>query len=74
MNYRGTKEVAEEGNFDRQTARDLEEEATVDGWLAEINKWIRKVDRDMGEGRAADGADPVGGAGSLTDSAPRPAG
>jgi hypothetical protein len=45
--------VADQGNFDSKTARDLEEEDTVDQWMAAIDKWIRRVDRDLGEGRGA---------------------
>jgi hypothetical protein len=49
--------VADQGNLDSKTARDLEEEDAVDQWVAEIDKWIRRVDRDMGEGRADGSAD-----------------
>jgi hypothetical protein len=49
--------VADQGNLDSKTARDLEEEDAVDQWVAEIDKWIRRVDRDMQGGRADGSAD-----------------
>jgi hypothetical protein len=75
VNYRGRGEVAEQENLDSKTARDLEEEDAVDHWVAEIDKWIRKVDRDMGDGlgKRPAGADPADGADSPKDFVPGPA-
>ena len=61
--------MADQG-IDGDISRDLEHEDAVDHWVAEIDKWLRKVDRDMGELGAADPADPADAAGSSSDSVP----
>jgi hypothetical protein len=43
----------------------------VDHWVAEIEKWVTKVDRGMGDGRAVDGGDQTDE--EAPDPAPRPA-
>jgi hypothetical protein len=69
----GKKEVAEQMGLDSDEARPPQGEDTIDGWVAEIDKWVNKIDRGMGEGRAAHGADLVGGgAGPPPDPAPGP--
>jgi hypothetical protein len=67
--------VAEQENLDNKTPQHLEAEAAVDHWVAEIDKWIRKVERDMGEGlgKGPAGADPADGADSPKDFVPGPA-
>ena len=67
--------MADQGNLDSKTARDLEEEDAVDQWVSEIDKWVRRVDRDMGEGTGigAPGEDAGDGVGSPADSTPGPA-
>jgi hypothetical protein len=68
--------VAEPENPDSEVAQPAQGKDKVDRWIAEIDNWVNKVDRAMGEGvgRGPDGPDPAGEkAGLPPDPAPRPA-
>jgi hypothetical protein len=68
--------VAEQENLDSEGAQLPHGKDKIDGWVAEIDKWVDKVDRGMGEGvgRGPGGGDPAGEkAGSPPDHGPRPA-
>lgn len=61
--------------LDGEATRPREREDMVGQWVTQIDMWAKKIDRGMGEGGAADDADPADEeAGSRPDPAPRPAG
>lgn len=66
--------MAELENLDSKVARPPQGEDKIDRWVAAIDNWVNKIDRGMGEGRAASGTDPADEeVGSLPDPASGPA-
>lgn len=67
-------DLAEQEDIGSNSTRPPQEEAKVDHWIAEIEKWVLKIDRAMGEGSLAEGTNPSDKVAGLSDSAPGPRG